>query len=59
MNPSQFYSFKKLLIFGEEGVGKTSFKTALENDSTDKFNEEYKRTEKGILYLYITHYNIQ
>ena len=46
-NVPEFVSYKKLLIFGTEGVGKTSLTKSIEKGA---FTDE-THTENGILYI--------
>ena len=46
-NAPEFVSYKKLLIFGTEGVGKTTLTKYIEKDS---FTSE-SHTENGIYYI--------
>jgi GTPase SAR1 family protein len=43
----EFISYKKILIFGSEGVGKTSLTTRFENEY---FQEEIPSTASNLLY---------
>ena len=47
-NVPEFVSYKKLLIFGSEGVGKTTLTKSIEKGT---FSNE-SHTENGILYIY-------
>ena len=44
MNELEFLSYKKILVFGSENVGKTSLIMKMERN---KFDSSYKATEKG------------
>ena len=44
MNNYEFISYKKVLIFGIQNVGKSCLITKMERN---KFEEEYKPTKKG------------
>ena len=49
-NKAEFIAYKKLLIFGAEQSGKSSFVSKLE---TNSFPDEYTPSEKGII-IYLT-----
>lgn len=46
---NEYVSYKKLLVFGAEGSGKTSFSKYLE---TDGFSSEITHTENGKLIFF-------
>lgn len=47
---SCFYNYKKLLVFGEEGSGKSSLVSFLKGET---FDENIPHTDEGII-LYLT-----
>ena len=47
-NKAEFIAYKKLLIFGAEQSGKSSFVSKLE---TNSFPDEYTPSEKGNTYI--------
>lgn len=47
-NKAEFIAYKKLLIFGAEETGKSSFVSKLE---TNSFPDEYTSSEKGTFFL--------
>ena len=49
-NKPEFFSYKKVLLFGAESTGKSSFANRLK---TGLFKDDIKHTEEGNKYIYI------
>ncbi|MCQ2819184.1 MAG: hypothetical protein MJ252_18120 [archaeon] len=52
MAENEFYSYKKLVIFGSEKTGKASFSKRLETDSVEESSEEGNERSKKYNLIY-------